>query len=55
MDTHGLLNEVWNDIRCTDNCNPLDLGAILIEVLENTTVVRDFILDPEVAFKSSFE
>jgi hypothetical protein len=56
-DKHGLLAEAWDDIRCVDNCNPLDLnmGATLIEVPENTTVVRDFILDPEVAFKNGFE
>ncbi len=52
---HGLLDEVWDDIRCTDNCDPTTPGIQLIEVPENTTVVADFILDPEVAFKDSFE
>jgi hypothetical protein len=34
---------------------PVALGAILIEVPQDTTVVADFILDPEVAFKDGFE
>jgi hypothetical protein len=50
-----LLDEVWDDIRCTDNCDPTTPGITLIEVPQDTTVVADFILDPEVAFKDSFE
>jgi len=52
---HGLLNEAWKDIRCFDNCSPLDIGATKITALEGATVVVDFIVDPEVAFKDGFE
>jgi hypothetical protein len=52
---HGLLNEAWDDIRCIENCNPLDIGATKITVSEGTTVVAEFIVDPEVAFKDGFE
>ncbi|MFC1797221.1 collagen binding domain-containing protein, partial [Pseudomonadota bacterium] len=54
-DFHGLLNEAWKDIRCTHNCNPLDIGATKITAVEGTTVIFDFIVDPEVAFKDGFE
>jgi hypothetical protein len=55
MSTHGLLDEVWDDIRCEQQCDPTVPGAVLIEVPQDTTVVADFILDPEVAFKDGFE
>ena len=51
----GCLNEAWKDIRCFDNCNPLDIGATKITAIEGATVVADFIVDPEVAFKDGFE
>ena len=45
-DNHGLINEAWDDIKCSHNCDPLDNGATLIPVAEGTTVVADFVLDP---------
>jgi len=52
---HGLVNEAWDNIKCSTVCDPLILGADLIPVTDGTTVVADFLLDPEVVFSDSFE
>ena len=54
-DYHGLVNEAWDNIKCSTVCDPLILGADLIPVTDGTTVVADFLLDPEVVFSDSFE
>jgi hypothetical protein len=43
---HGLVEEAWDDIRCFDNCDPVNLGADVIAVADGMTVVADFVLDP---------
>jgi len=52
---HGLVNEAWDDVKCNAVCDPLTLGANLIPVAHSTTVVADFLLDPEVVFSDGFE
>jgi len=54
-DHHQLINEAWDNIKCHQDCDPLAVGATLISVPENHSVVADFDLDPEVIFKNSFE
>jgi len=52
---HGLVNEVWDNVKCSRDCDPLMVGTILIEVPENHSILADFVLDPEVIFKHGFE
>ena len=54
-DYHQLINELWQDIKCYDDCDPNNVAAKLIPVTADTTVIADFQLDPEVVFKSGFE
>jgi len=54
-DYHRLINEAWDDIKCHDTCDPQTAGAYLIPVADGTTVVVNFILDPEIVFSNGFE
>ena len=47
MERHHLINEVWENIPCIDDCFPLAVeGADLIMLGEGETVVTNFELDP---------
>jgi acetyltransferase-like isoleucine patch superfamily enzyme len=43
---HGLINEVFDNIQCYDNCDPLgNPGATLVEVTEGATAQAAFVLE----------
>jgi acetyltransferase-like isoleucine patch superfamily enzyme len=47
MERHHLINEVWEDIPCIDDCHPFAVeGAGLVTLGEGETVVVNFELDP---------
>ncbi|MBT8039426.1 MAG: hypothetical protein HKO85_11200 [Xanthomonadales bacterium] len=47
MERHHLMNEVWEDIPCVDECYPLAVeGADLVSLAEGETIVASFGLDP---------
>ena len=47
MERHHLINEVWEDIPCIDDCHPFAVeGADLVTLGEGETVVVNFELDP---------
>ena len=44
---HHLVNEVWENIPCIDNCYPPEVeGAALVTVAEGSTFLANFELDP---------
>jgi acetyltransferase-like isoleucine patch superfamily enzyme len=45
---HGLTNEVWDDAKCYDNCDPATVtgGPANITVGDGETFLADFLLDP---------
>jgi len=50
---HHLINEAWADIKCSDDCNPLNMGADLIEVAADFELNPSFTISGTIQFDGS--